>query len=136
MRPYLRYWLEHFNPTRLIQDISYPSISLDAIETVAIPLPDLSEQRRIARQLEEAHRLRRTRRYALELTDIFLPAAFLEFFGEARANTKQWKSVTLGEVVIRGPQNGLYKPATAYGAGTPILRIDAFYDGAVTELIR
>jgi DNA invertase Pin-like site-specific DNA recombinase len=40
-------------------------------------LPDLSEQRRIAGQLEHADRLRRTHRYALELSDTFLPAAFL-----------------------------------------------------------
>lgn len=29
----------------------------------------------------------------------------------------------------QGPQNGLCKHASAYGAGTPILRIDSFYDG-------
>ena len=32
--------------------------------------------------MEQADRLRRTRRYALELTDTFLPAAFLELFGK------------------------------------------------------
>jgi type I restriction enzyme S subunit len=40
----------------------------------------------------------------------------------------------LGELIQSGPQNGLYKPSTDYGTGTPILRIDAFYDGAVTKL--
>jgi len=104
------------------------------IETADIRLPEICEQRRIAGQLEQADQLCRTRRYDLELTDTFLPAAFLEHFGDARANTKQWDSVTLGEVIVRGPQNGLYKPASAYGAGTPIVRIDAFYDGAVTDL--
>ena len=48
---------------------------------VEIPLPDLSEQRRIAGELERADGLRRTRRYALELADTFLPAAFLQLFG-------------------------------------------------------
>ena len=73
--------MEHFNPTRLIQDVSYPSISLEAIETVAIPLPDLSEQRRIAGRLEQADRLRRTRPYAQETSDSFLQAVFLKMFG-------------------------------------------------------
>ncbi len=109
-------------------------ILIEDLQELEIALPPLPEQRRIAAQLEQADRLRRTRRYALELTDTFLPAAFLELFGDSRANTKQWDSVTFGEVVIRGPQNGLYKPASAYGAGTPIVRIDAFYDGVVTEL--
>ena len=40
----------------------------------------------------------------------------------------------LGKLIVEGPQNGLYKPARDYGSGTPILRIDAFYNGAVTKL--
>lgn len=52
----------------------------DALEGVSIPLPSLPEQLRIAEILEQADRLRRTRRYALELSDTFLPAAFLEMF--------------------------------------------------------
>jgi type I restriction enzyme, S subunit len=47
-----------------------------------IPLPELSEQQRIAGILEQTDRLCRTRHYALELTDAFLPAAFLELFGK------------------------------------------------------
>ena len=46
------------------------------------PLCDLSEQRRITGELERADGLRRTRRYALELADTFLPAAFLQLFGD------------------------------------------------------
>jgi type I restriction enzyme S subunit len=57
-------------------------VPLNFLETAEIPLPDLSEQRRIAGELERADGLRRTRRYALELTDTFLPAAFLQLFGE------------------------------------------------------
>src|SRR5207253_1621869 len=30
-------------------------------------------------------------------------------------------------------QNGLYKPQSCYGSGTPIVRIDAFYDGRITN---
>ena len=43
-------------------------------------------QRRVVRQLEQADRLCRTHRYALELTDTFLPAAFLELFGNPITN--------------------------------------------------
>jgi type I restriction enzyme S subunit len=79
---YVCYWLEHFNPTRLIQDLAYPSISLEDINEVVFPLPSLSDQQRVAWQLEQADRLRRTRRYALELSATFLPAAFLQLFGD------------------------------------------------------
>ena len=52
------------------------------LESLQIPLPSLPEQRRIAAMLEQADQLRRTRRYALELSDSFLPATFLKMFGD------------------------------------------------------
>jgi type I restriction enzyme, S subunit len=48
--------------------------------------------------LEQADRLVRTRCYALELTDTFLPAAFLELFGSARDS--RWDRSTLGELTL------------------------------------
>jgi type I restriction enzyme S subunit len=54
------------------------------VADIEVPLPSLPEQQRIAEQLKQADRLRRSRCYALELTDTFLPAAFLELFGETR----------------------------------------------------
>ena len=65
-----------------------PHISKDALERLELPLPSLPDQRRIAARLEQADRLRRTRRYALELSDDFLPAAFLEMFGEPASNER------------------------------------------------
>jgi type I restriction enzyme S subunit len=62
-----------------------------------IPLPRLSEQQQIAGRLEQADRLVRTRSYALELTDTFLPAAFLEFFDDPVQNAKGWPVVIVEE---------------------------------------
>jgi type I restriction enzyme S subunit len=67
------------------------------LSSLLLPLPDLSEQRRIAGQLERADRLRRTRRYALALSDTFLPAAFRELFGDPRHNPKRFGTTTIGE---------------------------------------
>jgi type I restriction enzyme S subunit len=36
-------------------------------------------------------------------------------------------------LISSGPTNGLYKPSSAYGSGTRILRIDGFYDGVLSE---
>ena len=69
----------------------------DNASGIFIPLPDLPEQRRIAGQLEQADRLRRTRRYALELTDTFLPAAFLELFGDPATNPLGLPVAELGD---------------------------------------
>lgn len=71
------------------------------LESLEVPLPPLCEQVRIAGQLEQADRLRRTRRYTLELSDTFLPAAFLQLFGDPVANPRGWeraKVSDLGEV--------------------------------------
>ena len=56
------------------------NLRFSQFEEIELEIP--SEQRRIAERLEQADRLVRTRRHALELTDTFLPAAFIELFGE------------------------------------------------------
>jgi type I restriction enzyme S subunit len=68
------------------------------LKETSIRFPNIATQRQIAGQLEQADRLRRTRRYALELTDTFLPAAFLELFGSARDS--RWDRSTLGELTL------------------------------------
>ncbi|MDD9243003.1 restriction endonuclease subunit S [Enterobacter soli] len=38
---------------------------------------------------------------------------------------------SLGELILNGPQNGLYKSSKFYGEGVKIIRIDSFYDGKI-----
>jgi len=99
-----------------------------------IPLPPLPEQRRIAATLDKADALRAKRRAALAKLDELTQSIFLDMFGDPQVNPKKWPVGTLGEFISAGPQNGLYKPASYYGSGNPILRIDGFYDGVVTGL--
>ena len=40
--------------------------------------------------------------------------------------------LALGNLFIESPQNGLYKPASDYGSGTDIIRIDNFYEGKIS----
>ena len=101
---------------------------------IPVPLPPLAEQRRIAAVLDKADGVRRKRRESLRLLDEFLRSAFLEMFGDPVKNDKGWETATLGETIAEGPQNGLYRPSSEYGSGTPIVRIDSFYDGAITKL--
>ena len=102
---------------------------------VSIPLPPMADQRRIAAILDQADALRAKRREALAQLDSLTQSIFIEMFGDPASNSKAWPRLTLNELMDEcGPQNGLYKPSTDYGTGTPILRIDAFYDGVVTKL--
>lgn len=104
------------------------------IRSYKIYLPPLERQKRIAGILDKADGVRRKRRDAIKLADDLLRATFLEMFGDPVTNPKGWERVRLGDVLQDGPQNGLYKPASDYGTGTPILRIDAFYDGVVKDI--
>lgn len=95
------------------------------LERIKIPLPDLSEQKRFVGLLEQADWLRRTRRYAPELSDTFLPAAFLELFGDPLTNPRGWqraKICELGEV-----QTGNTPPRediTNYGSAVEWIKSD------------
>ena len=47
----------------------------------------------------------------------------------------RWAWVRFGQLFSISPQNGIYKPASVYGSGTQIIRIDDFYDGRLTRRI-
>jgi len=103
------------------------------LDDLRIPLPPLPEQRRIATILDKADALRAKRRAALAKLDTLAQCIFLDMFGDPATNPKGWPVVELGELISVGPQNGLYRPSSDYGSGTRILRIDAFYDGVITQ---
>lgn len=115
-----------------VSGANLPRLDPGMLEEFYFDLPSLPEQERIARLLEQANRLRRTRRYTLELSDTFLPAAFVSLFGNPAKNPK-YPLVPLGELIVSGPQNGLYKHASAYGSGTRIVRIDAYQNGSAID---
>lgn len=65
-------------------------ITKDRFDTLEITLPNMNEQQRIGRQLNQADRLRSTRRYALEMCEELPPAMYAEFFGDIRVNERKW----------------------------------------------
>lgn len=131
---YLYYWSLSYDPRNQAQTTSLPSLPLSLIKAASIPVPPLPEQRRIVDLLSRAEGIVRLRREAKKCAAELIPALFLDMFGDPVANSKGWPVVRLGELIADGPQNGLYKHSSLYGGGTPILRIDAFYDGQVSDL--
>ncbi len=94
---------------------TFAEINKEIMEEVLIPYRDIAEQQRIAGLLEQADRLRRTRRYALELSDSFLPAAFVELFGDPLENPRGYKVEELGELLQIPPGLGTTKPCEPGG---------------------
>jgi type I restriction enzyme S subunit len=131
---YLYYLFRAKNLSDFASDSNPPSIRKTEVESWDIAVPPLDSQRRVVDQLSRAENIVRMRREAEQRAKEIIPALFLDMFGDPGTNPKGWRTTTLGEVVADGPQNGLYKHADTYGSGTPILRIDGFYDGRVRPL--
>ncbi|OUO17954.1 restriction endonuclease subunit S [Flavonifractor sp. An4] len=106
------------------------------LEQYKVYIPSLEEQRRIAALLDKVSDLIAKRRAQLDKLDLLVKARFVELFGDPFINSMAWKKIKIIDAVTVEPQNGMYKPQSDYvtdGSGTPILRIDGFYDGVVTD---
>lgn len=80
-----------------------------ALAEMAIPLPPLEEQRRIAAILDKADELRVKRRSTLGQFDMLTQAIFLDMFGDPVTNSRCWpEGRSLGEVadVVSGITKG------------------------------
>ena len=98
------------------------NLRVTELEEMPIPLPSLPEQRRIAAMLEEADRLRRARRYALELSDTVLPAAFLEMFGDPSSSSFKFPKRALVELCTQ-ITDGTHITPTYLSEGVPFLSV-------------
>ncbi len=130
---YLFHWSMVYDPRKQAQVTSLPSLPLSLIKAALVPIPPLDEQRRIVGLLDRAAEIRRRADAARAKARAIIPALFLDTFGDPATNPKGWPVMTLGDTIISGPQNGLYKPATDYGSGVRILRIDSFDDGTIAN---
>lgn len=79
---------------------NYPAVSDKIIKESEIPLPPLTEQKRIAAILDKADSLRRKNQQAIQLADRFLRAVFLDMFGDPVTNPKGWKVQKLRDIAL------------------------------------
>ncbi len=86
------------------QGSTFGAVNRSDIETLRIPVPPLSEQRRIAEILDQADALRRKRAEADAKAARILPALFYKMFGDPATNPMGWPVHRLGDLcrVIRG----------------------------------
>ena len=136
---YLFYFLkrntEYLNA--LGRGATFKEISKSIVENIEIPLPELSEQYEIVKILDKIRNLIRKLQRQQDKLDELVKSRFIEMFGDPMTNPYNLPKVILGSVLTIEPQNGLYKPQSDYvsdGTGIPILRIDSFYEGKVSNL--
>lgn len=110
---------------------TFKELSKKLVEEIQIPLPPLSEQKRIAKILDAADALRTKRREALEQLDSLLKSTFLEMFGDPVRNPKGWDVVSLGKLVVTKPNNGVFRKNHEYSEnrslGLPVVWVEELF---------
>jgi type I restriction enzyme S subunit len=89
---------------------SYPAVSDRIVLESELPLPPLSEQRRIADILDKADALRAQRRAALARLDTLAQSIFLDMFGDPRTNPRGLRKEPLQHLIKL--KSGDFLPAT------------------------
>jgi type I restriction enzyme S subunit len=112
-----------------------PRLSPKALAEFEIPLPPLSEQKRIADILDKADSIRRKRQEALTFRNQFLQSTFLEMFGDPATNSNNLPLRELSEFYVNpkdgtkcGPFGGALKKEEYVPAGVPVWNMDNIAD--------
>ena len=138
---YLNFYLKSFAVrarfrTRCKRAVNQASLNQDDILSLEVPVPDLPDQKRIAALLEKADRLRRTRRYARQLSDTFLQSVFVERFGKNESCDRRMIRNLLDDGAIRKIEDGNHgeihpRAADFVKKGTPFLTATNVIDDQV-----
>lgn len=98
----------------------FKNLTTDQIRGLKIPLPPLTEQKRIAGILDKADAIRRKRQQAIQLADDFLSAEFLQRFGDPKDSP--FGSKSLKDVTLKITDGAHFTP-TYVESGIPFLRV-------------
>lgn len=100
-----------------------PHIDGEVLANLELPIPDVSEQHRIADVLGRVEWLRAQRRESISLLDALVESIFLDMFDDPHSNPMRWHQVQLGE--IGDVQGGLQLSASrrALPLNVPYLRV-------------
>jgi len=112
--------------TSQISGANLPRLDPKLLVEYEIPLPPLTEQKRIASLLARADRLRQLRRTAHDLGDALLQSVFLELFGDPLVNDKGWKVRNLRSISSKfsdGPFGSDLKSEHYVPEGVRVIRL-------------
>ena len=125
---YIEYCLRHIKPNSLVKDEAYPSISLQDISNLKIPLPSLEEQIKISKQLYICTQIINKHKKQLERYDTLIKSRFIEMFGEPVQNPMGWEKTELGNM-CKEVRYGTSKPATENGKYTYLRMNNITFEG-------
>ncbi|CBL24155.1 restriction endonuclease subunit S [Blautia obeum] len=133
---YLCYVVKYMHLEKYFTGATIPHIYFKDYKKEEFNLDILDRQKEIVNILGRIECVISSRQQELQKLDELIKARFVEMFGDPYVNPLKWKKLKIKDAVTIEPQNGLYKPQSDYvtdGTGIPILRIDGFYDGMVTD---
>lgn len=111
-----------------------PHLNQELLKQQKLIVPSYSEQERIVARIEELFSQLDAGVETLKKTKAQLAAYRQAVLKEAFDSIEDQYYQTLNTAILGSPQNGLYKPKSDYSDnGTPILRIDGFYDGFIVK---
>lgn len=143
-----RYFSNYFQTKKYRQKISLlaaganiNNLKNEHLDNLEIPLPPLSEQRRIAAILDKAEALRSKRREAIAKLDQLLQSAFLDMFGDPLLNPKRLPArklsyfyASVGEGTRCGPFGSALKKSDVTAEGVPLWNMDNISASGTMEL--
>ena len=132
-------YLVHFLRTkqphleRLARGATIKGVTREAVANMAISLPPLDEQKRIAGILDAADALRAKRREALAQLNTLLQSTFLDMFGDPVTNPMGWEVRSLGGLAVEKPNNGVFRRNHEYSesvdSGLPVVWVVDLFRG-------
>lgn len=105
----------------MVTGAKMPRVIMAKFWDYEIPLPPLSEQRRIVEILDQADLLRKLRAEADKKAERILPALFIKMFGDPATNPMGWETFDLGSK----------KKLDIKGGGTPSKENQTFWNGTI-----
>ncbi|HHC4762542.1 TPA: restriction endonuclease subunit S [Escherichia albertii] len=128
---YLFYFMRSLDLYQFSGATTIPALRKSMLENIQIPLPPLSEQKRIAAIFDKADGICQKRQKAIKLADDFLRATFLEMFGDPVTNPKGFDTRLLSDFFIDdkngtkcGPFGSALKKDEYTREGVPVWNMD------------
>ena len=112
---------------------TFKEISKNIVEDIIIPLPEISEQKKIAAKFEHIRNVKQNYERQRELLDELIKSRFIELFGDPISNQHGYEKVSLSELadIKIGPFGSLLHKEDYIEGGHPLLNPSHIVDGKI-----